>query len=126
MVWCALESTPLDAVGMIASVKSEVLGGVVVFEGDVRSRTGDQLTAGLSYEAYEEMATSQLRLIAEEAAERWSANVAVAHRLGTLMPGEAAVITVAACAHRAEAFECCRFLIERIKEDVPIWKKELE
>ncbi|MBA3724974.1 MAG: molybdenum cofactor biosynthesis protein MoaE, partial [Armatimonadetes bacterium] len=52
------------------------------------------------------------------------ARVAIVHRLGELLPGEIAVVTVAACTHRAEAFECCRFLIDRLKQDVPIWKKE--
>ena len=109
---------------MTTAVRSSTLGGVVLFEGDVRSLTGEIPTKALHYEAYEDMALSQMRQIGEEAASRWSANVAIAHRTGELQPGEAAVICVAACGHRADAFECCRFLIDRIKEDVPIWKKE--
>ncbi len=124
VVWCSLGVEPLEAKAMLEAVKSDLLGGVVLFSGEVRSQTDTQVTTRLHYEAYEDMALSQMRLIAAEAASRWSANVAVAHRTGELLPGEAAVITVAACAHRAEAFECCKFLIDRIKEDVPIWKKE--
>jgi molybdopterin synthase catalytic subunit len=105
-------------------VKTPECGGVVIFLGEVRGQTGGQTTEKLQYEAYADMAHSQMLAIAEEAANRWSARVAVAHRLGELAPGEIAVVTVAACAHRAEAFDCCRFLIDRIKADVPIWKKE--
>lgn len=125
VVWCKVGADPLDAGAMLASVKDERLGGVVLFSGEVRSVTGEIETSQLFYEAYEEMAVSQMHLIADEAANRWDARVAVAHRVGDLLPGETAVITIAACAHRAEAFECCKFLIDRIKEDVPIWKKEV-
>lgn len=125
VVWNKVGKEPLDAGAMLEAVKDERLGGVVLFSGEVRSVTGDHLTKQLFYEAYEDMAVSQMQLIAEEAASRWDARVAVAHRVGDLAPGETAVITVAACAHRAQAFECCKFLIDRIKEDVPIWKKEI-
>jgi molybdopterin synthase catalytic subunit len=116
----------LDPEAMRKSVEHPDLGGVVVFCGEVRSQTGGSPTYGLVYEAYEEMALVQLRRIASEASVRWSAAISVAHRLGSLLPGDIAVVTVAACAHRAEAFECCRWLIDRIKEDVPIWKRELD
>lgn len=116
----------LDPEAMRKSVEHSDLGGVVVFCGEVRSHTGGTPTYGLAYEAYEEMALLQLRRIAAEASVRWSAAVSVAHRLGNLLPGDIAVVTVAACEHRAEAFECCRWLIDRIKDDVPIWKRELD
>ena len=106
-------------------VKDVRYGGVVTFTGEVRSITADLDTSKLEYEAHVSMAIAQMTKIAEEAANRWNANVAVSHRIGELIPGDIAVVCVAACAHRAEAFECCRFLIDRIKEDVPIWKKEL-
>ncbi len=100
------------------------MGGVVVFCGEVRSLTGEEVTSSLVYESYEDMAVAQMRKIAEEAVGRWQARVAVGHRTGELKPGEIAVVCAAACAHRAEAFDCCRFLIDRIKADVPIWKAE--
>jgi len=115
---------PLDVSALVASVKDHRYGGVVTFTGEVRSVTGDMDTSKLIYEAHPSMALKQMNQIAEEAAAQWDANVAIAHRIGELEPGGIAVVCVAACAHRAEAFECCRFLIDRIKEDVPIWKKE--
>ena len=119
-----LQTGEIDATELSMAVKDATLGGVVLFSGEIRSLTGDTETSQLVYESHESMALHQMSKIAAEAAERWDANVAVCHRLGLLMPGDTAVVCVAACAHRAAAFECCRFLIDRIKEDVPIWKKE--
>ena len=123
---CHVELTEggLDVSGLESMVRSEKLGGVVTFIGAVRAETADRLTEKLFYEAHVSMAQAQMRKIAEEESARFAANVAVVHRLGELTPGETAVVCVAACAHRNEAFECCRRLIDRIKEDVPIWKKE--
>ncbi|MBI1757355.1 MAG: molybdenum cofactor biosynthesis protein MoaE [Fimbriimonas ginsengisoli] len=120
-----LTAEPLDPEGLRRAVESKTLGGVVVFCGEVRSETGARTTSHLEYEAYPEMALAQMKAIGDEAIGRWHAQVALAHRIGTLKPGEIAVVTVAACVHRTEAFECCRFLIDRIKADVPIWKKEI-
>jgi len=120
----SLELDPIDVVGIVELVKDDRFGGVVTFTGEVRAVTGDMDTSKLIYEAHSSMAVAQMKKIAEAAASRWDANVAVAHRIGELLPGDVAVVCVAACAHRAEAFDCCRFLIDRIKEDVPIWKKE--
>lgn len=125
VVWCALGYERLELAPMLAAVKNEALGGVVTFCGDVRSQTDGERTTRLFYETYEQMALEQMGSIAEQAAQRFEANVAVAHRLGEILPGETAVICIAACAHRAQAFECCRFLIDQIKADVPIWKKDL-
>lgn len=119
-----LEAGPINVYALVDSVKDLHLGGVVTFTGEVRAVTGDVDTSKLIYEAHPSMAGAQMRKIAYEAAEMWDANVAIAHRIGELAPGETAVVCVAACAHRAQAFECCRHLIDRIKEDVPIWKKE--
>jgi molybdopterin synthase catalytic subunit len=120
----SLQSNPISAEKLCLAVKDNKLGGVVMFSGDIRDQTGEIATSHLEYEAHESMALHQMSKIAAEAAEKWDANVAVAHRIGLLLPGETAVVCAAACAHRAAAFECCRFLIDRIKEDVPIWKKE--
>lgn len=123
MTYVELLDTPLEPESLRRRCESPLKGGVVVFCGEVRSVTGDETTEFLEYEAYVEMAVKQMEKIAEEAASRWEAHVAVSHRTGRLIPGEVAVVCVAACAHRAEAFECCRFLIDRVKADVPIWKK---
>jgi len=119
-----LDSDPLNVSSLQADVKDVRYGGVVTFTGEVRAVTGDLDTSKLIYEAHTTMAMRQMTLIGEQAAHKWDANVAIAHRIGELQPGDVAVVCVAACAHRSEAFDCCRFLIDRIKEDVPIWKKE--
>lgn len=119
-----LTDSPLDPEALRRSVEHPTHGGVVVFCGEVRSVTEGVSTDHLTYEAYAEMAIAQMRVLCEEAMRRWNARVAVAHRTGVLEPGEIAVVTVAACPHRAEAFECCQFLIDAIKADVPIWKHE--
>ena len=124
MVHVALLSEPLDESRLRNLIADPAKGGIVVFSGTVRSVTDGKATSRLFYEAHESMAVVQMQKIAEEAAAKWDANVAVEHRLGEALPGETAVICAAACPHRAAAFECCRYLIDRIKEDVPIWKKE--
>jgi molybdopterin synthase catalytic subunit len=120
----ALTQSSIDVDQVRKSVEGPGLGGVVVFVGKVRGTTRGKSTSKLIYEAYEEMATGQMQQLAEYASERWGANVAIVHRVGELLPGEVAVVTAAACPHREEAFECCRYLIEQIKKDVPIWKQE--
>ncbi len=119
-----LTREPIDPEPIRKTLESPERGGVVVFCGEVRSTTGGQTTHKLEYEAYEEMALVQMRRIADACAAKYDAAVACVHRLGELGPGEIAVVTAAACGHRDAAFACCRELIDRIKEDVPIWKKE--
>ncbi len=119
-----LTNEPLDVGRIAESVKDTRCGGVVTFTGEVRSITDSEDTEELFYEAHESMAVRQMTRIAEEAAGKWHANVAIAHRLGRLLPGEVSVVCVAACPHRTEAFDCCRFFIDAIKTDLPIWKNE--
>ncbi|HLK16605.1 MAG TPA: molybdenum cofactor biosynthesis protein MoaE [Fimbriimonadaceae bacterium] len=123
-VFVRLQEEPLDPGEILRLVQDDTRGGVVLFFGDVRRVTGEVQTEHLEYEAYHEMALKSMREIGESAAGEFDAKVALHHRLGKLMPGETSVICAAACAHRAQAFECCRRLIDRLKEDVPIWKKE--
>ena len=120
----ALTREPIDPEPLRREIESHELGGVVVFCGEVRSTTDGQQTSRLEYEAYEAMALEQMQLIAAQCAAKFKGKVVCVHRLGPLDPGEIAVVTAAACPHRNEAFNCCRELIDRIKEDVPIWKKE--
>ena len=101
-------------------------GAVATFAGVVRptSKTGRSVTE-LDYEAYEAMAVEKLQQCLDEAAARWTLiDLAVVHRLGHLVLGDVAVSIAVSSAHRAEAFEACRYVIDRIKEIVPIWKKE--
>ena len=100
-------------------------GAVLAFEGIVRNQTRGRKTLYLEYEAYEEMALAQLELLAAEALEKFQVrDVAIVHRLGRLEIGETSVFIAVASAHRAAAFEACRWLIDTLKRTVPIWKKE--
>ncbi len=100
-------------------------GAIVIFDGVVRNHSRGRRTLYLVYEAYEEMARKQLRALADEALARFSIrNIAIVHRLGRIEIGESSVLIAVYSAHRAAAFEACRFLIDTLKKTVPIWKKE--
>lgn len=100
-------------------------GGTCVFLGTVRDHSQAGAVTGLRYEAWEELAEKRLREIAAEMFERWpTKKVALLHRTGDLEIGDVSVVVACSAPHRAEAFEACRHGIERLKEDVPIWKKE--
>lgn len=121
-----LTREPLNRDALVAAVSHPSVGGIVVFEGVVRDNARGKNVRYLEYDVYEEMAQQQIATIIEEARQRWSLeNVAVAHRFGRLEIGEASVIIVVATPHRAEAFEACRYLIDTLKNTVPIWKKEV-
>jgi molybdopterin synthase catalytic subunit len=100
-------------------------GAAVVFEGVVRNQTRGRKTLYLDYEGYEEMALRQMEQLAEQALKQFQIReVALVHRLGRLEIGETSVLIVVASAHRAAAFDACRWLIDTLKRTVPIWKKE--
>lgn len=121
----ALTREPIDAEKLIAQAKSAEDGAVVVFDGIVRNHTHGRRTLYLDYEAYEEMATQQMSDLAADARDRFSVrHVTLVHRLGRLEIGETSVLIVVASAHRSAAFEACRWLIDTLKQTVPIWKKE--
>jgi molybdopterin synthase catalytic subunit len=121
----ALTREPIDAERLIAAAKQGEDGAVVVFDGVVRNNTRGRQTLCLDYEAYEEMARKQMDELACEARSRFSIRqVTMVHRLGRLQVGETSVLIVVASAHRAAAFEACRWLIDTLKKTVPIWKKE--
>ena len=124
-VWSGLsaDALPLDAVHRFLG--DERAGGTCVFVGTSRRWTDGVETDLLTYEAYAPMAEAELDRLAREAAERWPVvRVAVLHRTGAVPPPEASVVVGVACAHRAPAFEACRWIIDALKEDVPIWKTE--
>jgi molybdopterin converting factor subunit 1 len=115
----------IDTEQVLASLKRGEDGAVVVFEGVVRNQTRGRKTLYLDYEAYEEMALQQLELLGAEALKQFKVRaVAMVHRLGRLEIGETSVLIVVASAHRAAAFDACRWLIDTLKRTVPIWKKE--
>jgi molybdopterin converting factor subunit 1 len=116
---------PLDARRMEAAVAHKGAGAICTFTGVVRDTSRGRSVTHLEYEAYAEMATAQMRRIADEIAERWpEARVAMAHRTGRLEVGEPSVVVSVSCPHRAEAIAACKWGIDRLKETVPIWKKE--
>ena len=100
-------------------------GAIVIFDGVVRNHSRNRKTLYLEYEAYEAMALSKLQELVAEAVRRFAIrNVALVHRLGHLEIGESSVLIAVFSAHRAPAFEACRWLIDTLKRTVPIWKKE--
>jgi molybdopterin synthase catalytic subunit len=115
----------IDTKAVIDSVVTPESGGIDVFLGTTRNHSGDRQVVSLSYEAYEPMALKVMARIEEEARARWPINeVSMVHRLGDVGLCEASVAIAVSSAHRQEAFEACRFLIDRLKKDVPIWKSE--
>jgi len=100
-------------------------GAVVVFDGIVRNNTRGRRTLYLDYEAYEEMALKQMSELAEQALSKFAVrHVTLVHRLGHLEIGESSVLVIVASAHRGAAFDACRWIIDTLKQTVPIWKKE--
>ena len=123
---CTLSDQPLDADSVAARVTRAGAGGIVSFLGAVRDRARGRAIRHLEYEAYPAMALAEMEKICDQAEARWpGVRVAIAHRVGHLEIGDLAVVVVAAAAHRGEAFEACRFAIDTLKENVPIWKKEV-
>ena len=109
----------------LAFVADPGAGGTCVFVGTVRDHSAAGDVTGLRYEAWDELAERRLFELAAELAGRWDLRkVAILHRTGDLSIGEASVVIAVSAPHRPEAFEACRHAIERLKEDVPIWKKE--
>jgi molybdopterin synthase catalytic subunit len=110
---------------IVESIKAGPDGAVCVFDGIVRNNTRGRETLYLDYEAYREMALAQMKGLASEALTKFGVReVALLHRLGRLQVGETSVLIVVASAHRGAAFEACRWLIDTLKKQVPIWKKE--
>lgn len=110
---------------LIDEVTSEEAGAIVTFLGTVRGHSRGRKVQHLEYEAYPEMAEKKLGEIGQEMQERWGVRVAIVQRVGHLEVGEASVAIAVAAPHRREAFEAARYAIDRLKEIVPIWKKEV-
>jgi molybdopterin synthase catalytic subunit len=120
-----LRDTPLSVDEALASVRHAGAGGIAVFVGAVRNENEERPVKRLEYEAYASMALREMSAICDELErEIFGVRLAVLHRVGGLDVGEAAVVCAASAAHRAEAFAACRALIDRIKQRVPIWKRE--
>jgi molybdopterin synthase catalytic subunit len=125
VVRAELTRAPLDLARLVSEVSDPSCGGIASFLGTVRASDDGRAVVALEYDAYDRLAATQLRAVADEALGRWpEARIALQHRAGRLVVGEVSVAIAVACPHRAEAFACCRFVIDRVKEAVPIWKRE--
>ena len=122
----ALTTDPIDVASALTYLQSEQAGAIDFFLGVVRDNTQNRPVDRLDYEAYDRMALSEMQKIVDETCRRWLVlRCTVVHRTGTLRIGEIAVLVGVATAHRADAFDACRYIIDTIKETVPIWKKEI-
>lgn len=119
-----LTDAPIDSAALVRAVRSPERGGVVSFAGVVRNHHAGHEVVRLEYSAYAPMAEAECARIVAEAEARWPVAVALAHRIGEIGIGENAVVVVAASAHRADAFEACRHVIDAVKSRVPVWKRE--
>ena len=122
-----LTAEPLSADALADAVTVPEAGGVVVFLGLVRNNNAGRRVVALEYEAHVPMAEAKMKEIGEAVYRRWPdvQQVAMAHRIGRLGIGDASVIIAVSAAHRQPAFEACHFAIDRLKETVPIWKREI-
>lgn len=123
----AVTPLALDLAALVADVSRSASGdgAIASFVGTVRDENQGRRVEFLEYEAYEPLALRALQRIVDEAREAWpSARLLVHHRIGRLAIGDASIIIVAASPHRAAAFAACRYTIERVKQIVPIWKRE--
>ncbi|MEO6000451.1 MAG: molybdenum cofactor biosynthesis protein MoaE [Chitinophagaceae bacterium] len=120
-----ITSNPLDIVGLLARAHHPQAGAIVLFSGDVRNHSNEKSVAYLEYEAHESMASGMIAAIVEEAKSKWKLTIALAtHRVGKVAVCESAVVVITASAHRHEAFVANRYIIDKIKHEVPIWKCE--
>jgi len=121
-----LTHRPIDAAAVTAKASHPNAGAVLTFTGTVREWTRGRRTVALTYTAYEPMALRTMAQIGDEVAARWpETRLAIAHRLGTLAVGEVSIVIAVGAPHRAQAYEASRYAIERFKQIVPIWKKEI-
>lgn len=120
-----VRATPLDPNEAIRAVSGPNIGGIATFVGTVRDQNQGQRVTLLEYEAYQGMAEKQMRRVAEQIQQEIpGVTLAALHRVGRLQVGDIAVVCAAASAHRGEALAACQLLIDRIKGEVPIWKRE--
>lgn len=122
---CKIVREPINTQQVLDQIKHPEDGAAIAFEGIVRNNTRGRRTLYLDYEAYENMALKQMESLAKQALTDFKIrDVAIIHRLGKMEIGETSVLIVVASAHRAPAFDACRWLIDTLKRTVPIWKKE--
>lgn len=124
--WVALQHAPLDVGAADAFLRTPAAGGITLFVGTTRQWTGGEETAELEYECYEAMALKEMQRLAEAARAEWPVErLVILHRLGVVPLAEASVAVGVATPHRDAAFEASRYLIDTLKAQVPIWKREV-
>ncbi len=117
---------PLDSQRLVEAVRKDESGAVALFFGVARNHSEGRRVRALEYDAYPSMAEKKLREVGDEVRDRWPiTGIGVLHRTGVLAIGEASLLVAVSAAHRKEAFEACHYAVDRIKEIVPIWKKEI-
>jgi molybdopterin synthase catalytic subunit len=117
---------PIDLDEVLDSVKSPEAGAIDVFIGTTRNHSDGRKVLSLEYEAYEPMAIKLMEAVGAEAGRRWGIDrFAIIHRTGRVGVGDASVVIAVSAVHRREAFEACRYMIDALKRDIPIWKKEV-
>ncbi len=118
-----LSDQPLELSALVDAVAHPEHGGIATFLGTTRREAGEREVEALDYEAYEELALAEMTAVAAEAEARFGARVAVAHRVGRVEVGRPSVAVAASAGHRPEAFAACRYVIDELKQRVPIWKR---
>lgn len=117
---------PLNPERLVEAVRRDESGAVVLFYGVVRNHNDGRPVRRLEYDAYERMAEKKLREVADETKRRFAVDdIAIAHRIGPLEIGQTSLLVAVSSAHRAEAFEAAHYCVDRIKQVVPVWKKEV-
>jgi molybdopterin synthase catalytic subunit len=120
-----ISRSTIDLGRVMSSVRDDSAGGTVLFVGTVRNKSEGRKVSRLEYEVYRDMAERKMREIEEKAKERWAVKkIIMVHRTGNLTVGDVSVAVAVSAEHRGEAFEACRFIIDSIKQTVPIWKRE--
>jgi molybdopterin synthase catalytic subunit len=116
---------PIDVQKIISAASRKEAGAVNTFIGTVRNSTSGKKVLRLEYDAYEPMAVSEIQKIIDQASEQWKlTGYAISHRVGVLQPGEIAVVVAVSTPHRKDSFAACQFIIDTLKQTVPIWKRE--
>jgi molybdopterin synthase catalytic subunit len=124
-MYCAVTREPIDPTDLLHRVRSDADGAVVLFAGVVRDHHEGRSVEALAYEAYEQMAVEKMELICQEVGARFEVGeLAVVHRVGDLRIGDISLVIAVAAPHRDAAYRASREIIERIKTEVPIWKRE--
>ena len=122
----AITPDPLDPAPLVAAVRRDDAGAVALFYGVVRNENLGRRVQHLEYDAYPEMAVKKMREVADEVRSKFPiADIGVLHRIGRLEIGETSLLVAVSSGHRKEAFEACHYAVDRIKQVVPVWKKEV-